>query len=86
MDSSDDTGIIIEESRNLSDDTIEPDNTTQESVDILGRTMKDQGIAIEMDYTGAEATAKNLDTFSRELLDQGGIEIVSSEEEEEHYQ
>ncbi len=86
MNSSDDTGIIIEESRNLSDDAIEIDDTTQESVDVLGRTMKDQGIAIEVDYTGAEATAKNLDTFSRELLDQGGIEIVSSEEGEEHYQ
>ncbi len=85
MTSSDDGGLIIEESRNLGDDAIELDDTTNESADLFDHTMQKQGITIEVGYGGVEATAKNLTDFSQELLDQGGIEIVSSEEGEERY-
>ncbi len=83
MNLSDDGGLIIEGSRNIGDDAIEPDDTTRESADFFDRTMQKHGIAIDVD--DVDATDKNLDDFSRELLDQGGIEIVSSEESAEHY-
>ncbi len=76
----DDGGLIIEGSRNLSDDATDPYDTTMESADAFDRTMKKQGIAI--DVGDVEATDKSLGDFSKELLDQGGIEIVSSKEGE----
>ncbi len=82
MNLSDDGGIIIEGSRNLSDDAIEPDDTTRESADVFDSTMQKQGITIEMGCDIADSTNKNLNDFSRELLE-GGIEIVSSDEGEE---
>ena len=84
MNQTDDSGLIIEGSRNLGDDAIEPDDTIKESADVFDSTMQKQGIIIEMGYDGIDAPDKNLDDFSRELLDQGDIEIVSSEEGEEH--
>ncbi len=85
MNTTDDSGLIIEESRNIGDDAIEADDTTHESSELFDSVMQKQGISIEASYASLDATNKDIADFSRELLAEGGIEIVSSEDGEEHY-
>lgn len=83
MSSSDDIDLIIEGSRNLGDDAVDADaGIREESTAIFNSTMKKQGIAIEASDSSVNATSKSLGDFSKELLAQGDIEIVSSEEGE----
>lgn len=76
--------ILVEDSKNLSDDatTKESDQKSETNEDSQ-RTLEAQGIFIESDTTGPDTDPKHLEDLSRELLDQAGIEIVSSEEGEE---
>lgn len=78
--------IIITGSRNLNDDTANPDDRPSalegETEDVSLRTLQKQGIFLEKD-TEPPVRAKPLDEFSKELFEQSGIEIVSSEEGEE---
>lgn len=76
--------IIITGSLNLNDDTANSDDNLivagGEAEDASLRTLQKQGIFLEKD-TESPVRAKPLDEFSKELLEQSGIEIVSSEEE-----
>ncbi len=80
MSSADDSDIIIEESHNLGDDAIEPKDTPMESSVAFDNIMQKQGITIEVNSGDVVTPNKNLKDFSKELLNQGGVEIVSSEE------
>lgn len=79
-----DNYIIITGSRNLDDDTANSDDSPLvaggEADDVSLRTLQKQGIFLEKDDE-SPVHAKPLDEFSKELLEQSGIEIVSSEEE-----
>lgn len=81
MGSSNNSYIIVEESLNLNDDAPDSSNTGNESADAFGRVMEKQGITIETSENDPSATTKNLADFSRELLDQGGVEIVPNEDD-----
>lgn len=78
--------IIITGSRNLDDDTANPAEnppaTEVETDDVSLRALQKQGIFLEKSGE-TPVPAKPLDEFSKELLEQSGIEIVSSEEEGE---
>lgn len=81
MSSSDDY-IVITESHDLNDDSNDSDVKTQmEGDDVSRRTLEDQGISIIGEDGGPEKIG-DIDQFSRELMDEGGIEIVSGDEEE----
>ncbi len=81
MSSSDKSYIIIENSRNLDDDTIEPSKFSEESPAAFGLALQNQGIFLENSDSEAGTTAKNIGDFSKELLNEGGIEIITKEEE-----
>lgn len=81
MSSSDDY-IIITESHDLNDDSNDLDMKTQmEGNDVSRRTLENQGISIIGEDDGLEKIG-DIDQFSRELMDEGGIEIVSGDEDE----
>jgi len=81
MSSSDDY-IVITESHDLNDDSNDLDVKTQmEGDDVSRRTLEDQGISIIGEDDGPEKIG-DIDQFSRELMDEGGIEIVSGDEDE----
>lgn len=85
MDNTDDY-IIITGSRNLDDDSVNPTENPPaieaEMDDASLRALQKQGIYLEKSGE-TPVPAKPLDEFSKELLEQSGIEIVSSEEEAE---
>lgn len=81
MSSSDDY-IVITESHDLNDDSNDLDVKTQmEGDDVSRRTLENQGISIIGEDDGPVKIG-DIDQFSRELMDEGGIEIVSVDEKE----
>ena len=81
MSSSDDY-IIIEEGHDLNDDAKNDTfDTPQESADLSTRTLEKQGILVEKNEDIQDISNKHLDDFSKELFEEGGIEIVSNEGE-----
>lgn len=83
MSTSDDY-IIVTESHNLDESAEDPDDLSlkKEEVEATSRTvMQKQGIFLEKSKE-SPAPAKSFDEFSKELLEQSGIEIVPSEEGE----
>lgn len=80
--------IIITGSRNLDEGSSNSDATVhEEREDASLRALEGQGISI-LDKEARQATNtddKPRDQFSRELMDEGGIEIVSANEEEESF-
>ena len=72
--------IIVEDAKNLSDDTANKSTDTKpEDNEDSTRTLEAQGIFVEDSATTSDATINHLD-FKKELQEQGGIEIISSEE------
>lgn len=83
MSTSDDY-IIVTESRNLDESAEGPDELTLkgEEAESASRTvMQKQGIFLEKSKE-TSTPAKSLGEFSKELLEEGGIEIVPSDEGE----
>lgn len=78
--------IIITESHDLDKGPIHSDvEVHEEKEDASLRALEGQGISI---ITGKDSNIKDtdaepLDQFSRELMDEGGIEIVTGDEREE---
>lgn len=84
MSASDDY-IIITESHDLDKGPIRSDvQVHEETNDASLRALEGQGISI-LDEEEPPASDEPLDRFSRELMDEGGIEIVSADEEEESF-
>ena len=78
--------IIITESHDLDKGPILSDTEVhEETADASLRALEKQGISVL--GGGEERPIKDepLDQFSRELMDEGGIEIVSADEEEESF-
>lgn len=69
--------MIIAGSQTSGDDTVDT-----ESKDASDRVLATQGIIIEQQETGFDASSKHLGDFSRELMEEGGIEIVQNSESE----
>ncbi len=84
MNLSDDSDLIIEGSRNLSDDAPEQTDPPLKSMAYFVGIMKEQGISVEREHNAGVVAAKYDGDFSKELLDQGGVEIVPCESEEEY--
>lgn len=83
MSTSDDY-IIVTESHNLDESAEGPDDLSfkKEEAEATSRTaMQKQGIFLEKRKESPES-AGSFDEFSKELLEQSGIEIVPSEEGE----
>ncbi len=79
--SSSDNYILVTASQNTGDSNDNSDTKiNEEGVDASLRAFENQGVFLEKDDE-IPVHAKPRDEFSRELLDQSGIEIVSSEEE-----
>lgn len=87
-DSTDDSYILIEDSRNLDDgDAKEQQGDIRDESEYASRrTLDQQGIFVETKTEDIE-TAEPIEGFSQRLLDQGGIEIIPDKEskEEEFY-
>lgn len=79
--------IIITESHDLDKGPIRSDVEIHEEADDASlKALEGQGISIlgeQGQPTSAES--KHLDDFSRELMNEGGIEILSGDEEEESF-
>lgn len=72
--------IIVEDSENLDDDKANKNTDTKpENNEDSTRTLEAQGIFIENSGVSGDTNIKHLD-FTKELQEQGGIEIISSEE------
>lgn len=88
MRSSSDDYIIITESHDLDKGPIRSDAEIHEEADEASlRALEGQGISI-LHGDGALLESNDdeqLDQFTRELMDEGGIEIVSGDEEEESF-
>jgi len=82
MSSINDDYILVEESRNLDEDIDEKDLAPEESEDASKRVLNQQGIFV-LTKEGGPETLKTPKEFSRELLQEGGIEIIESGEGEE---
>lgn len=83
MSTSDDY-IIVTESRNLDENVESPDELAlkgEEAEDLSRKVMQKQGIFLEQDKEQS-VSARSLDEFSKELLEESGIEIVPSEDGE----
>ncbi len=77
--------IIITESHDLDDGPIHSDMKIHNEADEASlRALEKQGISI-LGNEEPLVSDEPRDQFSRELLDQGGIEIVSADEEEESF-
>ena len=82
MSSSDDY-IIITESHDLDDGPIRSSAKIHEETDSASlRALEKEGISI-LNEEEPSAREEPRDQLSRELMDEGGIEIVSREDEEE---
>ena len=82
--------IIITGSRNLDEGSSDSDAVVHEEKDDASlRALEGQGISIIGNEHNEPHETSNepepLDQFSRELMDEGGIEIVSADEEEESF-
>lgn len=78
--STSDEYIIVENSQNLDDDK---DTATIENENDSERTLEKQGIFIETNTDGDFSKEKPLSDFAQELMNEGGIEIVSQNGEED---
>lgn len=80
--SSSDNYIVITESHDLNEEPTDSDQKNQvEGEEASRRTLEGQGISIIRDNDVSVRT-ESLDQFSRELMDEGGIEIVTGENED----
>ena len=81
MSSSDDT-IIITESHDLNEGPIfSGTEVKEEGEEASLRILENQGISIIFEED-TDVKTEPRDEFSQKLMDEGGVEIVSSEEEE----
>lgn len=79
--SSSDEYILITSSQKLDESADDSDTKIkEENPDAAIRALEEQGVFLEKD-DDTPVRAKPREEFSRELLDQSGIEIVSSEED-----
>ena len=77
--------IVITGSRNIDDGTGSSDAKVHEEAESASlRALEDQGISI-IDKVEKPGTVEPLDQFSLELMDEGGIEIIQADEEEESF-
>ena len=84
-DSTDDSYILIEDSRNLDEDASEKQGDVHDkSEDASQRTLGQQGIFIKQTALVTE-TDEPIEDLSQRLLDQGGIEIIPSNGGEDSY-
>ena len=80
---SSDEYIVITGSRNLDDEADDSNPPPiDESEDASFRAMESKGISI-IEKTELPMSEEHLDNFSRDLLKEGGIEIVPNEYKEE---
>ncbi len=77
--STSDEYIIVENSKNLDDDK---DGATIENENDSERTLEKQGIFIESDSGDGISGEKPLSDFAQELMNEGGIEIMPSGDED----
>ncbi|MEK7569263.1 MAG: hypothetical protein AAB497_04130 [Patescibacteria group bacterium] len=80
MSSSDEYILITSSQSSGGDAGISDAKIKEEDPDAALRALEEQGVFLEKD-DDTPIRSKPRDEFSRELLDQSGIEIVSSEEE-----
>lgn len=73
--------ILVTGSRNLNDDVGDSNAKAPEDDATSLHVLEGQGISI-LNEKESLASEEPRDQLSRELMDQGGIEIVSSDEEE----
>lgn len=86
-DSTDDSYILIEDSRNLDEGVGERQSDLRDkNEDASQRTLDQQGVLVEPKVEDIE-TAEPIEGLSQRLFDQGGIEIIPNKEieEEESY-
>ncbi len=76
--------ILIPESRETDEESALSENKEQEGKEDSLRTLERQGISI-LNENEVTVSAEPRDQFSRELMNEGGIEIISSDEEEEAF-
>lgn len=82
-DSTDDSYILIEDSRNLDEGEGERQSDLRDkNEDASQRTLDQQGVLVEPKVEDIE-TAEPIEGLSQRLLDQGGIEIIPNKEAEE---
>ncbi|MEK7460083.1 MAG: hypothetical protein AAB628_00840 [Patescibacteria group bacterium] len=83
---SSDKYILIEDSRNLGDDSYNnDDSTTSETEAASEDALKSQGIFIQDTGISADmVSSKPLTEFSKELFDEAGIEIVPSNNKDDY--
>lgn len=79
--STSDEYIIVENSKNLDDNTPE---STSESEDDSTRTLANQGIFIEAGESSENFGDKPFEDFTQELMKEGGIEIVPTDKENDY--
>jgi len=81
MTSSKNSYILIEDSRNLDDDAADNNPGTEEPKEASSKTLEDNGIFV--DEKGEDEDTSSLkNDFSKELMDQTGVEIIPSKEDE----
>lgn len=73
--------ILVTGSHNLNDDSGDSDTRAPEDDETSLHVLERQGISI-LDEKELPIRTEPRDQLSRELMDQGGIEIISSDEEE----
>ncbi|MDD5152877.1 MAG: hypothetical protein PHS95_02690 [Candidatus Pacebacteria bacterium] len=82
MTSSDDSYILIEDSRNLSDDAADSNPKIEEPKEAPSKTLENNGIFVEESAKDEEPSSLKND-FSKELMDQTGVEIIPTKDDEE---
>lgn len=76
-----DNYILVEDSRNLNDDGQGDTSSAQsENSEDSAKTLAAQGIFIESEGVKPEGGVRQLENFTQELLSEGGIEIVPTDD------
>lgn len=73
--------IIITDSQDLGEDSVSDNEYRKEPESASRRVLESQGISILGEDENPVLTEPR-DQFSRELMDEGGVEIVASDDEE----
>lgn len=76
-----DKNIAVTESRNLDDDSTDTSAQKDGDTTTLHELLEDQGVSILEEKKGVERIEPQ-DEISRELMDQGGIEIIHADDTE----
>ena len=83
MPSSKDSYILIEDSRNLDDDVDENNPEKEEPKEASSKALENSGIFVEEGESEDEDDSSLKNDFSKELMDQTGVEIIPTDDKED---